>query len=132
MLDNVENQDIEFKLLWKDEYLKWICGFANAQGGKIYIGIDDGGLWVEFYFKNYGEKVGDKLGDKNLLLNKNRKLILNYIKQNPKISIVQLAKELNLSTTAIEKNIKYLKDNKYIKRIGSAKGGYWEIVENVR
>jgi hypothetical protein len=22
--------------------LKWICGFANAQGGKLYIGIDDG------------------------------------------------------------------------------------------
>jgi len=21
--------------------LKWICGFANAKGGKIYIGKDD-------------------------------------------------------------------------------------------
>ena len=23
--------------------MKWICGFANAQGGKIFIGIDDKG-----------------------------------------------------------------------------------------
>ncbi len=36
-----ENQNIDYKRIWKDEYLQWICGFANAQGGKLYIGIDD-------------------------------------------------------------------------------------------
>ena len=40
---NTENQNIEFKESWRDEYLKWICGFANAQGGKIYIGVRDDG-----------------------------------------------------------------------------------------
>ncbi len=25
-----ENQIIEYKSVWKDEYLKWVCGFANA------------------------------------------------------------------------------------------------------
>lgn len=30
-----ENQNIEYKESWRDEYLKWICGFANANGGKI-------------------------------------------------------------------------------------------------
>ncbi|MBR5693966.1 MAG: putative DNA binding domain-containing protein [Fibrobacter sp.] len=38
-----ESQNVEYKSSWRDEYLKWICGFANAQGGKLYIGIDDGG-----------------------------------------------------------------------------------------
>lgn len=38
---NTENHNTEYKRIWKDEYLKWVCGFANAQGGKIYIGIDD-------------------------------------------------------------------------------------------
>lgn len=38
-----ESQNIEYKTIWKDEYLKWICGFANAQGGTIFIGIDDSG-----------------------------------------------------------------------------------------
>lgn len=38
-----ENQNIEWKSKWKDEYLEWICGYANAQGGKIYIGCDDNG-----------------------------------------------------------------------------------------
>ena len=36
-----EKQNIEYKESWRDEYLKWICGFANAQGGRIYIGVDD-------------------------------------------------------------------------------------------
>lgn len=38
---NNENQNTEYKRIWKDEYLKWVCGFANTQGGKIYIGIGD-------------------------------------------------------------------------------------------
>ncbi len=38
-----ESQNIEYKTNWRDEYLKWICGFANANGGKLYIGIDDKG-----------------------------------------------------------------------------------------
>lgn len=37
----IENQVIEYKENWKDEYLKWVCGFANAQGGTLYIGVDD-------------------------------------------------------------------------------------------
>jgi ATP-dependent DNA helicase RecG len=38
-----ENQNIEFKSTWDDEYLKWICGFANSQGGKLFVGVDDSG-----------------------------------------------------------------------------------------
>ena len=41
-----EKQNIEFKEKWNDNYLKWICGFANANGGKIYIGKDDKGKIV--------------------------------------------------------------------------------------
>ena len=38
-----EQQNIEWKVSWRDEYLKWICGFANAKGGKLIIGKDDKG-----------------------------------------------------------------------------------------
>ena len=41
-----ENQNTEWKESWRDEYLKWICGFANATGGKIYIGMNDNGKVV--------------------------------------------------------------------------------------
>ena len=38
-----ENQNVEWKRSWRDEYLKWICGFANAQGGVLEIGRNDRG-----------------------------------------------------------------------------------------
>ena len=38
-----ESQNIEFKESWRDEYQKWICGFANAQGGILYVGVKDNG-----------------------------------------------------------------------------------------
>jgi ATP-dependent DNA helicase RecG len=40
-----ESHNIEYKVNWRDEYLKWICGFVNASGGKLYIhiSIDDDG-----------------------------------------------------------------------------------------
>ena len=41
-----ESQNIEYKSTWRDEYLKWICGFANANGGIIFIGKDDNGKVV--------------------------------------------------------------------------------------
>ena len=30
-----ESQSIKYKRSWHDEYLKWVCGFANAKGGTI-------------------------------------------------------------------------------------------------
>ena len=39
----LESQNVEYKESWHDDYLKWICGFANAQGGHIFIGVDDEG-----------------------------------------------------------------------------------------
>lgn len=38
-----ESHNTEYKSAWRDEYLKWICGFANSNGGSLYIGIDDNG-----------------------------------------------------------------------------------------
>ena len=38
-----ENQHIEWKESWRDEYLKWISGFANAEGGMLVIGRNDKG-----------------------------------------------------------------------------------------
>lgn len=41
-----ENQNVEYKESWRDEYLKWVCGFANANGGVLEIGKDDRGTVV--------------------------------------------------------------------------------------
>ncbi|MBQ1850885.1 MAG: ATP-binding protein, partial [Paludibacteraceae bacterium] len=36
-----ECQTVEYKSTWHDKYLEWICGFANAQGAVMYIGVND-------------------------------------------------------------------------------------------
>jgi ATP-dependent DNA helicase RecG len=61
-----EHQNIEYKSSWHEDYLKWICGFANAQGGTIYIGKDDAGavVGVEDY-KSLIEELPNKI--KNLM-----------------------------------------------------------------
>ena len=71
----VESHNVEWKESWRDEYLKWICGFANAQGGKIYIGTKDDGTVIgvqdsKKLLENIPNRVRDILGiivDVNLL-----------------------------------------------------------------
>jgi len=41
IIEKGESQFVEFKRLWKDEYLKTLCAFANTSGGKLLIGIED-------------------------------------------------------------------------------------------
>jgi ATP-dependent DNA helicase RecG len=76
-----ESQNIEYKSSWHDDYLDWICGFANAQGGKIYIGIDDKGNVVGVENSHeLSEKIPNKIrnamgitAEVNLLEDKNDK-----------------------------------------------------------
>ena len=42
-----ESQHTEWKQSWRDDYLRWICGFANAEGGVLVIGRDDKGKVVD-------------------------------------------------------------------------------------
>ncbi len=56
-----ENQNIEYKSSWRDEWLQWICGFANANGGKLYIGRDNDGNVVGI--ENH-ERLMDELPNK--------------------------------------------------------------------
>ncbi len=75
-----------------------------------------------------GNKVGDKAKDKKHLTF-NREAILEAIKNNPYITASELSDSICISETAIDKNIKYLKDFGYIKRVGSKKSGYWELLQ---
>ncbi|WP_319590179.1 ATP-binding protein [uncultured Draconibacterium sp.] len=57
-----EQQNIEYKQSWHNDYLKWICGFANAFGGIIYIGKDDNGKVVHLSdYKRLMETIPQKV-----------------------------------------------------------------------
>ena len=85
-----ESQNIEWKESWRDEYLKWICGFANAQGGKIYIGTNDDGTVIGIQdskklMEDIPNKVRDILGiivDVNLLAEDEKEYIEICVSSN--------------------------------------------------
>lgn len=62
-----ETHIIENKSIWKDEWLEWICGFANAQGGIVNVGTADDGTpvglsGIKALMENLPNKIINKLG----------------------------------------------------------------------
>ncbi len=78
-----ESQNIEWKETWRDDCLKWVCGFANAQGGVLEIGRADHGKVVGLesarrLLEELPNKVRDTLGimvDVNLQREGNREYL---------------------------------------------------------
>lgn len=78
------------------------------------------------WINNMGNNVGEKIGNKKSL-NSRREKILEEIRNNPNITQVQLAQVIDVGVTTIENNIRFLKENGYIERVGSNKTGYWNV-----
>ena len=53
--------------------------------------------------------------------------IVNLIRGNPKISKKEMAESIGISTTAVDKHIKNLRDKDLIRRVGSDRAGHWEL-----
>jgi len=58
----------------------------------------------------------------------NQRRMLKILKMYPFSSKQELAKQLKISTTAVDKNIKALKGKGLLQRIGPDKGGHWEVL----
>ena len=57
-----------------------------------------------------------------------KNLIIDIIKQDSRITVAEIAMQLNMSSRGIEKQIRKLRETGKIKRIGGRFGGYWEIM----
>lgn len=56
--------------------------------------------------------------------------ILQLMKQNKEITIMQICDKLQMSESGVKKVIKKLKDDNKLQRVGSLKSGHWEIIIN--
>ena len=54
--------------------------------------------------------------------------IIASARKSPSVSIPQMAEILGISTRAVEKQIRQLKQSKRLRRIGPPKGGNWQVV----
>jgi ATP-dependent DNA helicase RecG len=88
-------------------------------------------------FKEVGNLFVTVFKRKNISFNKNTILessekgsekILAMICANNQISAKEIAGNLNISSRAVEKHIHGLKKRGSLERIGSDKGGYWQVI----
>ncbi len=86
-----ESQNIEWKESWRDDYIRWICGFANAQGGKLIIGKNDKGVVLgvanaKKLLEDIPNKIRDILGilvDVNLRIEQGKELLEIVVEPYP-------------------------------------------------
>ena len=71
LINQGEGQSIEFKTSFQKEVIETIVAFANAKGGKVFVGVSDS-----------GEALGIQLGKENL------QNWINQVKQNTSPSVV--------------------------------------------
>ena len=55
--------------------------------------------------------------------------ILAAVQQNARITIPELSTLIGISERSVERNLQKLQNDGHLRRIGPAKGGYWEIQE---
>ena len=130
------------------EILDKIDAIENYASGvrrifKDYIGFDkqpeysisDNGIIVTLYNMNYNEAQNDGINEEinvgqKLNTEERKNIILKLIEKNEKISIQQIVKNIEVSKSTVERDLKELKEENRIEYIGSRKSGKWIINYN--
>lgn len=55
--------------------------------------------------------------------------IIEIMKNTPNITLKEIAEKLNRSKRAVEMQVKKLREQEIIERVGADKNGYWKIIE---
>ena len=85
---------------------------------------------VENVTDNITDRVTDRVTDKVTdRVTDNQKKIIDYLKENNRITTAELAQKVGISQRKVKENIRKLKEIGLLSRIGSEKGGYWVVME---
>ena len=76
-----------------------------------------------------GQKTDSKRPENPI--NDQKRQILELIRRNPTISRMELAKCLGLHNSSIKRRLEAMVTDGYINRVGSDKGGYWEVIKPI-
>ncbi len=125
---------------------------VRANYSNLQNGIQENSVFLEMFFRNlilgeknelknrythidygrYEKKFGEneessekKFGDNQ----KTSEIILELLKENPKLSAKKLSEKIGITSRAVEKQLATLVEKGLLKREGSPKGGHWEILK---
>ena len=128
---------------------------VRANYSNLQNGIQENSEFLELFFRNlilgennelknrythvdydsFARKFGDnseisekKFGDNEKGSEKTSEIILSMLKENPKLSAKKLSEQIGITSRAVEKQLATLVEKGLLKRVGSPKGGHWEIL----
>lgn len=105
--------------------LKRIYDACTKEGVKVDFQVLKSGFLVVFYRTLEGPiRVLKELTE-------NQEIIITEIKKNPRVTTEELGKIVGISSRKIRENIKKLKNEGLIRRVGGRKKGYWEISKDI-
>jgi ATP-dependent DNA helicase RecG len=104
---------------WGSGILRMISDCEKEHTPIPIFKFDFSGFIIEFGAKQ--EEVSEKMSEKM------SGDIINSMRNNPHVTISELAKTLDVSTRTIERHIKYLKLNNKVTREGGDKLGLWQV-----
>ena len=83
------------------------------------------------YMKKFGENEKTSVQNtENFGVNEKTSVqIIEIMKNTPNITLQEIAEKLNRSKRAVEMQVKKLREQGIIKRIGADKNGHWEVIE---
>jgi ATP-dependent DNA helicase RecG len=82
---------------------------------------------LEMSWGRMADKTGKTLGK---MTGKTPERILALLVTTPTLTIPEIANRLEKSSSAIERAIRKLRESGRLKRIGSAKTGHWQILDD--
>lgn len=85
------------------------------------------GLHVPLSYRQ--QKTGTDMENVSENLSPNQQKMINAIKDNKKITYIELSKLIGIAPTNVARNIKKLVESKKLTRVGSAKGGHWKVTD---
>lgn len=62
-------------------------------------------------------------------LNENQQIIIECIKENPKVTFAEIAENMAITASGVKYNVNKLKELGILTRIGDNYSGYWEVNE---
>ncbi|MBF0407275.1 MAG: winged helix-turn-helix transcriptional regulator [Candidatus Riflebacteria bacterium] len=57
-------------------------------------------------------------------------IILDACRENPSITITEMAEKIGITERSVQRNIQKLQFEGFLRRVGGRKEGYWQIIES--
>ena len=112
-----------------------MCRELSAIGTKepqyhLFAFIMKASVWANLLEEGKEKTICDQKRPESDQISDQIKMILELIKEKPQISRNEISHKMGLHESSVKRRLKMMVDKGIIQRIGSDKGGHWQISNN--